>query len=151
MKKEIKHYNVPKISSIQDMVIKSAKNYGTKLALEDLNDTPINKLTFRELLENILRFGSALRELGIKERSHIALIGENRVQWALSFLTSMCFNYVIVPVDRNLTHNEIMNIIYESDAEAIIFSSNFSGVIGEGRNFLKKLKYFICMDVGPPC
>jgi long-chain acyl-CoA synthetase len=146
MKKEIKHYNVPKITSIQDMLIKSSKNFGTKLALEDLNDTPINKVTFRELLDTVLKFGSALQELGIKERTHIALIGENRVQWAISFLTCMCFNYVIVPIDRNLTHNEIMNIIYESDSEAIIFSGSFSGVMAEGRNFLKKPKYFICMD-----
>ncbi len=146
MKKEIKRYSVPRIESIQDMIIKSAKNFGTKLALEDLHDTPINRVSYRELLENILKFGTALQELGVKDRTHIAVIGENRVQWALGYLTALCFNFVIVPIDKNLTTNEIMNIIYESDAEAIIFSGNFSGVMAEGRNFLKKLKYFICMD-----
>ncbi|OGV05161.1 MAG: AMP-dependent synthetase [Ignavibacteria bacterium RIFOXYA2_FULL_37_17] len=146
MKKEVKLNNVPHISSIQDMILQSAKNFSTKLALEDLNDTPINKVTFRELLENILRFGSALKELGIKERTHIAIIGENRVQWAIGFLTGLCFNYVMVPIDKNLTTNEIMNIIHESDSEVIIFSGSYSGIMAEGRNFLKKLKYFICMD-----
>ncbi len=146
MKKEIKLYPIPKIDSIQDMIIKSAKIFGTKLALEDLNDTPINRVTYRELLENILRFGRALQELGIEERAHIAVIGENRVQWAISFLTAMCFNYVVVPIDKNLTTNEIMNIIHESDSEAIIFSGAYSSIMAEGRNFLKKLKYYICMD-----
>lgn len=146
MKKEIKLYPVPKIDSIQDMVLKSAKNFGSKLALEDLNDTPINKVTYRELLDNILRFGKALQELGIKDRTHVAVIGENRVQWAISYLTALCFNYVIVPIDRNLTTNEIMNILHESDTEAVIFSGTYSGVMAEGRSFLKKLKYYICMD-----
>ncbi|MCX6170915.1 MAG: AMP-binding protein [Ignavibacteriales bacterium] len=146
MKKELKLYDVPRINSIQEMVINSAKNYGSKLALEDLNDTPINKVTFRELQENILKFGSALKELGLKERAHIAIIGENRVQWAISFLTSMSFNYVAVPIDKNLTKNEIQNIIHESDAEAIIFSGGYSSMMAEGRNFLKTLKYYICMD-----
>lgn len=146
MKKEIKLYPVTRIDSIQDMVLKSAKSFGPKLALEDLNDTPINKVTYRELLDNILRFGRALQELGIKERTHIAVIGENRVQWAISYLTAMCFNYVVVPIDKNLTTNEIMNILHESDSEAIIFSGNYSGIMAEGRNFLKKLKHYICMD-----
>lgn len=146
MKKEVKLNNVPHINSIQDMILQSAKSFSTKLALEDLNDTPINKVTFRELQENILKFGSALKELGIKERTHIAIIGENRVQWAIGFLTALCFNYVMVPIDKNLTTNEIMNIIHESDSEAIIFSGSYSGIMAEGRNFLKKLKHFICMD-----
>ncbi|MCL6100195.1 MAG: AMP-binding protein [Bacteroidetes bacterium] len=146
MKKEIKLYSVTRIDSIQDMVLKSAKNFGSKLALEDLNDTPINKVTYRELLDNILRFGKALQDLGIKERTHIAVIGENRVQWAISYLTAMCFNYVVVPIDKNLTTNEIMNILHESDSEAIIFSGTYSGIMAEGRNFLKKLKHYICMD-----
>ncbi|MDH7605373.1 MAG: AMP-binding protein [Melioribacter sp.] len=146
MKKEMKYFDVPHIESIQDMILQSARKFGSKLALEDLNDTPIKKVTFNELLDNILRFGSALNQLGIKERTHIALIGENRVQWAISYLTAMCFNYVVVPIDRNLTTNEIMNIIHESDSEAIIFSGSFAGMMAEGKSFLKKLRHFICMD-----
>ena len=146
MKKEVKLNSVPHINSIQDMILQSAKNFNSKLALEDLNDTPINRVTFGELLENILKFGSALKDLGIKERTHIAVIGENRVQWAISFLTGMCFNYVMVPIDKNLTTNEIMNIIHESDSKIVIFSGSFSGIMAEGRNFLKNLKHFICMD-----
>ncbi|MEG8947544.1 AMP-dependent synthetase/ligase [Rosettibacter firmus] len=146
MKHELKLYNVPNIQSIQDMILQSAKKFEKKIALEDLNDTPIKKVTYGELLDNILRFGNALRKLGIPERTHIAVIGENRVQWAISYLTAMCFNYVIVPIDKNLTTNEIMNIIHESDTEAIIFSGSFAGIMAEGKSFLKKLKYYICMD-----
>lgn len=146
MKKEMKYFDVPHIESVQDMILQSAKKFSSKLALEDLNDTPIKKVTFGELLENILKFGNALRQLGIKERTHIAVIGENRVQWAISYLTAMCFNYVVVPIDRNLTTNEILNIIHESDSEAIIFSGNFAGMMAEAKSFLKKLKHFICMD-----
>lgn len=146
MKKELQLFDVPRIQTIQEMVLASTKKFSTKIALEDLNPTPINKATYRELLEYILKFGSALRKAGMKERSHIAIIGENRVQWSISFLTGMCFNYVLVPIDKNLTNNEIMNILHESDAEAIIFSGSYAGVLAEGRNFLKKLKYFICMD-----
>ena len=146
MKKEVPYYDVPEITSIQDMVLQSAEKYSFKTALEDLNPTPLQKVTYRQLLDFVLQFGSALKELGLKEGTHIALVGENRVQWAVSYLTCMCFNYVVVPIDKNLTSNEILNIIHESDSEAIIFSESFSGLLSEGHVALKRVKHFICMD-----
>jgi long-chain acyl-CoA synthetase len=146
MTNNLKLNDVPKISSVQEMVLKSCKTYSRKLALEDLNETPMQNLTFEQLLENILKFGSALKNLGIEERTHIALIGENRVQWAVSFLTAMCFNFVIVPIDKNLSSNEIYNIIHESDAEAIIFSQAYADMFSGRHASLKRLNHYICMD-----
>ncbi len=144
--KELKLNPIKKISSVQEMVLYSAEKYGSKLALEDLNKTSISRVTYEELLENIKRFGNAIRSLGVNERSHIAIIGENRVQWAISFLTTMCFNYVAVPIDKNLNQNEIYNIIHESDAEVIIFSESYKELFESSHISLKKLKHFICMD-----
>ncbi|MFC2139989.1 AMP-dependent synthetase/ligase [Bacteroidota bacterium] len=146
MKKELKLNDVPMVESVQEMLVQSVQKYGEKTALEDLNPTPLQKVSYNGLMESVLKFGTALKELGLKERSHIAVIGENRVQWAVSFLTCMCFNYVVVPIDKMLTHNEILNIIHESDAEAIIFSESYADVMTEHKSALKKLKQFICMD-----
>ncbi|MCX6149728.1 MAG: AMP-binding protein [Ignavibacteriales bacterium] len=146
MKKQLKLNEVPQIESIQDMILQNSRKYKSKLALEDLNPTPIPKVTYEELLDNILRFGTALKNLGIKERTHISLIGENRVQWSISFLTLMCYGHVVVPIDKNLNQNEILNIIHESDSEAIIFSDSFASLMSEKKSSLKNLKHFISMD-----
>ncbi|MBK6914622.1 MAG: AMP-binding protein [Ignavibacteriales bacterium] len=142
-----KNYPVPQISSVQDMIIKSASKYGDKIALEDLSPTLIPKLTYAQLLTNVLKFGRSLNSLGINERSHIAVISENRIQWALTYLTAMAFNMVIVPIDKNLPSNEILNIIYESESEAIIFSNTFENFFREKKDTLLKLKHFISMDL----
>lgn len=146
---DLKHklFDVPKISSIQDMVLMIGRDHAGKIALEDLNDTPIKKLTFEKLLDNVLRFGAGLRKLGIKERTHIAVIGENRVQWALTYLTAMTFDYVIVPIDKNLTQNEILNILYESESEVIVFSKNYNNLMDEEAAAISKLKVKISMDI----
>ena len=73
MKATIQLNTVPEISSIQDMVLRSSRVYGQKTALEDLKDTPIPRLTFASLLSTVLKFGIALRRLGVPERSHIAI------------------------------------------------------------------------------
>ncbi|MFN3872654.1 MAG: AMP-dependent synthetase/ligase [Ignavibacterium sp.] len=146
MVKKYALYDVPKISSIQDMLLRSAKEYSDKIALEDLTDYPIPKVTYKELRDFVFRFGKALNEIGLKERDHIAVIGENRVQWGITYLTAMTFNLVIVPIDKNLTTNEILNIIHESDAKAIVFSNTFKEMLLEKKSSLMKLKYLISMD-----
>ncbi|MCJ7553681.1 MAG: AMP-binding protein, partial [Ignavibacteriaceae bacterium] len=129
--KELKLYEVPAINSIQEMLILSAKTYADKIALEDLSETQIQKVTYNQLFENVVRFGKALSKRGLKERDHIAVIGENRVQWGITYLTAMCFNYVIVPIDKNLSHNEILNVLHESDSVAIVFSETYESMLKE--------------------
>jgi len=146
MNKNYPLYSVPNITSIQDMIIKSARAYSDKIALEDLSESPIPKVTFKELKELIIKFGKALKEIGLKERDHIAVIGENRVQWGITYLTSMTFNFVIVPIDRNLSQSDILNILHESDAIAIVFSNTYKDFLIDEKDTLNKLKYFISMD-----
>ncbi len=147
MKMEIPSYPVPTIASVQDMLVQSARSFGEKLALEDCSSTPIPRVTYAALLSHVLKFGTALQKLDLPPRSHIAVIGENRVQWAISYLTAMCFNYVVVPIDKNLSSNEILNVIHESDANAIIYSDAFDEMLREKRASLKRLKQFINMDI----
>ena len=63
MKSKLKLNQVPKIESIQDMVLRSSEVYKDKLAMEDLQEYAIKKLTFAQLKENILKFGKALKNL----------------------------------------------------------------------------------------
>jgi long-chain acyl-CoA synthetase len=146
MNKNYPLYSVPNITSIQEMIIKSARAYSDKTALEDLAESPIPKVSFKELKELIIKFGKALKEIGLNERDHIAVIGENRVQWGITYLTSMTFNFVIVPIDRNLPQSDILNILHESDTQAIVFSNTFKEFLVEKKETLSKLKYLISMD-----
>ncbi|HSD62714.1 MAG TPA: hypothetical protein VLB50_02915, partial [Ignavibacteriaceae bacterium] len=71
MEKNLKYVNVPQISSVRDMLYKSAKQHPDKIALEDLSNTPIGNVTFSQLLQNVLKFGSSLKKLGLPERAHL--------------------------------------------------------------------------------
>jgi long-chain acyl-CoA synthetase len=145
--KELPLFDVPHIESIQDMLLKSADRYANKTALEDLTNYPISKATYSELIEYIMKFGSAMQKLGVKPRDHIAVIGENRVQWAIAYLTSMMFDFVVVPVDKNLTHSDILNIIHESDSIALVFSGSLAELIKAKKNVFGKIKFYIGMDL----
>ena len=143
---KVKHYPVTEITSIQDMVLKTVSRFGNSLALADLNNTPIGRVTYAELLDKVLRFGNALNRVGIKEGCHIAIVGDNRVQWGIAYLTAMCFNMIVVPIDKNLTTNDIINILYESESEAVVFSESLENMLRD-TYVLKKLRHYISMDL----
>jgi long-chain acyl-CoA synthetase len=140
-------FEVPQIESVQDMLLRSVKVYTNKIALEDLTKYPISSATYSELLDYILKFGTSLQKLGLKPRDHIAVVGENRVQWAIAYLTAMMFDFVVVPVDKNLTHSDILNIIHESDSVALVFSGSLADLINAKKSVFGKIKFFINMDL----
>lgn len=62
-------------------------------------------------------------------------------------LTCACFNYVVVPIDKNLTQNEILNIVNESDAEIVVTSQVTEPIFRESGSSLKKVRHYISMDL----
>jgi long-chain acyl-CoA synthetase len=115
-------YPVPEFASLQQMVQNSAERFGEKLALEDLTDTPLPRVSYRQLFDAAARFAQALRRVGVSERDHVAVIAENRVQWTVAYLACMLGNFVVVPVDKSLRENEVFTILHASDAKAVVFS-----------------------------
>lgn len=59
------YYEVDPISTITDMLTNSTRKYANNLALQDLNPTPIPRVTYQELKEHVLTFGT---EIG---RAHV--------------------------------------------------------------------------------
>ena len=118
-------FDVENIATLQDVIVKSAAKFGNNLALQDLKPTPIQSLTYNDFLNAIKDFGSSLLRAGVEEHAHIAVISENRVQWTLAYLTLASFNYVAVPIDRNLNEHEILTILHASDSRGAIFSEGY--------------------------
>ncbi|OYW04773.1 MAG: AMP-dependent synthetase [Acidobacteria bacterium 37-71-11] len=140
-------FPVPHLDSLQDLLRGSAQRHGTKLALEDLNETPIGRLTFQELADTVARFGRALRRVGLDERDHVAVIAENRVQWVIAYLAAAAFNMVVVPIDKSLKENEIVTILHASDAKAVVFSEGLRDTVLTLAPSVKGLKVLVDMDL----
>ncbi len=58
--------------------------------------------------------------MGFKGK-RIALIGENRYEWVLSYLAVTCGGMVIAPLDKALPDKEITSLIKRSEVDAVIY------------------------------
>ncbi|MCZ7556213.1 MAG: AMP-binding protein [Bacteroidia bacterium] len=146
-KEEYPLYPVPELRSLQDILRNGLVTHADRPALSDLLPTPIQQATYAQLYRHVVRFGRALRALGLKERDHVALIGENRVQWGIAYLAITCFNFVVVPIDRNLKENEILTILHASDSRAAVFTESFREMFSAFERSVSKLDTLIDMDL----
>jgi len=140
-------YTVPEIRQFQDILLNGLHEHPDRIALADLNPTPIQQVTYAQLFENVLRFGAALKQMGIRERDHVAVIAENRVQWGIAYLAITTFNCVAVPIDRNLQENEILTILHASDARAAVFSESYRDMFESFLHDVKGLEFLVDMDI----
>ena len=90
--------------------------------------------------------GTALINLGLKGK-RIGVIGENRYEWELAYLSVVCGVGIVVPMDKSLPANELEEVIERSEVEAIFYSKKYEEVIKKIKYSEKnKLKHLISMD-----
>lgn len=146
--KDIPLYEVRQISNLKDMIEQSSRIYTNKAAfLVKVKGNPdYIPVSYKKYKEDIDSVGTALLSLGLKGKK-IALIGENRYEWATSYLAVCNGTGIIVPLDKELPQNEIENCLIRSHADAIIFSGALSKSIENIMPNLSSCKYFINMDI----
>jgi long-chain acyl-CoA synthetase len=68
-----------------------------------------------------LRFG--LRSLGVQPGDHVAILSENRIEWALSDLSAQCAGGITVPIYPTLLEETIEYILNDCQPVAIFVST----------------------------
>ena len=138
-----------KFENLKEMMKISAEKFGERPAFykegKGLEDS--KKVTYKEFYHEINSLGTALVEMGLRDK-RIAVIGENRYEWELSYLAVATGTGIIVPLDKALPENEIESLIIRSEVEAIFYSSKYDECMAKiQKQGNTKLKYFISMDL----
>lgn len=147
-KKSERLYEVDNYSNLKEMMANSREKYGEEPAFKFKTEIPgkLRTESYNEFTEKIDALGTALISIGLKNK-RIAVIGENRYEWALAYLSVVNGTGVVVPLDKSLPENEIISSIERSEVEAIFYSSKYDEIIEKiKKENIGKLKFFISMD-----
>ena len=139
--------NYLEITDLKDMLNKTKNMYGDKLAYKiKLEEGKYKMFSHKEVRDMVDALGTALISLGLKGK-RIAVIGENRYEWEIAYLSIVCGTGVVVPLDKALPENELESLVERSEIEAIFYTGKYSEVIRKIRDKnTNKLKYLIAMD-----
>lgn len=145
-------YKIEEINNFRDMIKHSSEKYPNNIAykfkinLGKPNQKIIEK-TYKQIKEEIENLGTVLLDMGL-ENKKIALIGNNRYEWCVSYLSIATSNMVVVPLDKALPEAEIKSLIQRSNVDAVIYENKYSKVFEELKSEERtSLKYYINMDL----
>ena len=141
-------YKYLEIRDLKDMLNKTKELYAEKPAYKiKIEKGKYKIVTHKQVREMVDSLGTALIDLGLKNK-RIAVIGENRYEWEIAYLSIVCGTGIVVPLDRSLPEKELESLIERSEVEAIFYTKRYEEYIkkikGNGKN---KLKYAISMDL----
>ncbi len=140
-------YECRPVRDLKDMINTSASLYGDKNAflVKNAPGGQYVPVKFTRFKSDIDELGTALMDLGLSGKK-VALIGENRYEWVVTYLAVVNGVGVVVPLDRELPAQEVRNLLERSGASAIVYSSKVGSVIEEAMQGLDNLEYVISMD-----
>ncbi|MGH7646285.1 MAG: AMP-binding protein, partial [Gemmatimonadales bacterium] len=106
-------------------------------------------LAHRDVAERVRAISSGLRELGVNAGDRVAILSENRPEWALTDYACLCARAGDVPIYPTLTAKQSEYILRDSGAVAAC-CSNAEQVtkVLEVRAALPALKHVIVFDAG---
>ncbi len=145
--KNIPLYDVRKIKSIKELMDTSAALYSDKTAFlyKPKGSDKYESVSFNQFKSDVDALGTALIDMGLKD-GRIAIISENRYEWAVSYMAVVNGTGIVVPLDKELPKNEIENLLIRAKADAIIFSGNLKEHIVNISKHINFVKHFILID-----
>ena len=109
--------------TINQMVQNTIQQYGSKTALSHKVDKKYQDISYATLAERIKDFCLGLTELGLQKGDRVALLSENRPEWAITDLATLAGGGVTVPMFSTLTSAQVEYIVRDSGAKILCVSS----------------------------
>lgn len=149
--KRMNLYEATEFDTIREVIKNAVKNYPNNNAFiiktkEEKGKAEYRNITYKVFDEEIDSLGTKLVNMGLKDK-RIAIIGKNRYEWILAYLSTVNGTGIVVPLDKGLPEQEIESSLIKSKSNAIFFESSYIEIIEKIKNNNKtNITEYICMD-----
>lgn len=118
--------------TIKEMLEKSAAMYPNNIAFYEKKNNKYYGITYKQLYEDVIAFSNSLYNQGL-EHKNIAIIGKNSYEWAVSYLATMNGLGTVVPLDKELTKEELENSLQRLEIGALVYSKDQATKIDDSK------------------
>jgi long-chain acyl-CoA synthetase len=137
------------MDTIGSMFLDNAKRYADRICMKAYIDRQWKSFSWKQVEENVRHFAYGLLSLGLEPGDKVALMSENRPEWAWTDLAVLCLGGAIVTIYPSNTAPQAQYIIQNSEAKYVALSqSTHLEKIRQVRGELKNLQQVILFD--PP-
>ncbi len=93
--------------------LKAFTNYGENLTL-----------TYQEVAQEIAKLHILFEQADIKKDDKIALIGKNNANWAITYLATVTYGAIIIPILQDFNPNDVLHITNHSESKLLFISES---------------------------
>lgn len=118
-------YNHPNITNLKQLVTMRSKDSSDRIAFQyqDKRKDMVS-ITYRQFQQDIEALGTFFRSQDL-HNIKIAVVGENSYFWILTYFAAVLSSNVIVPVDKELSDDEICEELLRCKAEVLVYADSF--------------------------
>ena len=134
------------MQTIDQLIHTSCQRNTTKIALQYKHKGQWKPLTYSKLWDAVEKLAAGLRQLEIKEKSHIALLGTSSPRWIAAYLAILRAGCIAIPIDKELKATELRHILNDSDTEAVFVGQPQLETLLEVIDDLPEVKKIVLID-----
>ncbi|MBN1163384.1 MAG: acyl--CoA ligase, partial [Candidatus Krumholzibacteriota bacterium] len=134
------------IKTLPDIYDNAVEKYGTAVAMKKHHPWGYQSISFQEFGKLLSFLGAGLIDSGLRSEDRVVLMAENSPEWTLVYAAVTSCGGIIVPVDVQLTTNELNHLLLHCQAGFLIVSPRVHQEILEGMH-LGEIKVIV---IGEP-
>ena len=81
--------------------------------------------SYYEMAKEVAKLHLLFKKAGIRQGDKIALIGRNNPRWCITYIATITYGAVIVPILQDFTPADIIHIINHSESRMLFLGDNF--------------------------
>jgi long-chain acyl-CoA synthetase len=117
------HTPVPE-STLVELFFEAIDEFGAKPALRRVrSETQIDDVSYRDVLATVKQIAAAFAARGIGRGERVAILSENRPEWAMADYGCLCAGVLGVPIYVTLTATQVAYLLHDSGARLVFASS----------------------------
>ena len=109
--------------TLVDLFLESVARRRSAPAYQYFDGETLKDISHAEVFETVRRGAGALRSLGLGRRDRVAILSENRPEWAFSDYACLCLGVEDVPVYSTLLPHQIQYVLADSEAKVLLLSN----------------------------
>ncbi len=130
------------ITDLRHLVRSGAELFGDNILYHYKDGDGFVGYSYNRLWEEMNAFGTALAERGLAGKN-IAVMGDTHPRWMCAYLSVICGNGCIVPIDKELAMDQIIAFLELAEVEAIVYTAAMNGKIAACADRLPLVKAYI--------
>lgn len=121
-------YDAPKLENLRDLFLTSLKEHNNARAFilkeKIQREEKYFDIHLQEFIDDYEALGAALVNKGFKDK-RLGVCAENRYEWAVGYVSTICGLGLIVPIDKSLPYEEMKKILERAELSVMITSYKY--------------------------